>query len=81
MIEVTLRSANKHKDILSIRCEKCDHVWVYSRSELEPSGYNTCRLCGGLLPDIEALVYNVKHRVTHHTRYSEHFMRKKCLRK
>ena len=77
MIEVTFRSINEHKDLLSVKCKNCQHTWVFSREELDPHGYDRCRLCGSLLPDIEALVYDIEHRVTHHVRYSEHFMRGK----
>ena len=75
MIEVALKAVSEQQDLLSIKCKNCNHTRVYSRSDLEPSGYNRCVLCNCLLPDIEALVYYTEHRITHHIRCSEHFMR------
>lgn len=77
MIEVTLRSVNEHKDLLSTRCKNCQHDWVFSREDFDPRGYNNCRLCGNLLPDIEALVFGIEYRITHHVRHAEHFVRGK----
>ena len=75
MIEVKVKSLCTNRDLISVKCQRCSHTRIYEKHEFEEDGYNKCISCGCLLPDVEALVYNVDYRITYNTRHSEHFVR------